>query len=328
MNNSPLLSVIIPVYNVEQYLSKCVDSILSQTFTDFELILVNDGSTDNSSKICDEYAKKDKRIRVFHRKNCGVSVSRNFGLDQALGDYVNFMDADDEIYPGTLEDNMKILLKNRNIDILQFPYYRVEKGNKIIKYAETTQIIYTDHKAIFKNLVYEGPITWASWGKIYKKDIYKRIFFPENMKIYEDLFALINIIENTHCLYISTLGGYLYYYREGSACNTGSKRLKSIDSCRISMLKYQKALVYNVGITKFWKEAVKESINFWAYYGSNDEIKNFLKMLYANKVNRIKTNSNDNKIVRIANILSPMIAARIQWIVVRILRLNKNNKPN
>lgn len=105
--NHPKISVIVPVYNTEQYLPRCIDSILDQTFTDFELLLIDDGSKDNSGKICDEYAAKDSRIRVFHKENGGVSSARNMGLDNALGKWVTFVDSDDWIEPKGLE-----LLKN------------------------------------------------------------------------------------------------------------------------------------------------------------------------------------------------------------------------
>ena len=93
--NNPKISVIVPVYNAEQYLPHCIDSILAQTFTDFELLLIDDGSKDNSSKICDEYEEKDKRVKVFHKKNGGVSSARNLGLDKAHGEWICFCDSDD-----------------------------------------------------------------------------------------------------------------------------------------------------------------------------------------------------------------------------------------
>ncbi len=100
--DNPKISVIVPVYNVEQYLPRCIDSILAQTFTDFELLLIDDGSRDNSGKICDEYAEKDSRIRVFHKENGGVSSARNVGLDNTCGEYVSFIDSDDWIGPSFL----------------------------------------------------------------------------------------------------------------------------------------------------------------------------------------------------------------------------------
>src|SRR5690606_22590995 len=99
----PKVSVIIPVYNTENYLRECLDSILAQTFTDFEVLLINDGSTDSSGKICDEYAEKDSRIKVFHKENGGVSSARNLGLDNAKGEWICFVDSDDEILQDALQ---------------------------------------------------------------------------------------------------------------------------------------------------------------------------------------------------------------------------------
>ena len=99
----PRLSVIVPVYKVEKYIHKCVDSILNQTFTDFELILVDDGSPDNCGRICDEYAEKDSRVRVIHKKNGGVSDARNVGVVESKGDYISFVDPDDWIETNALE---------------------------------------------------------------------------------------------------------------------------------------------------------------------------------------------------------------------------------
>lgn len=101
--DNPIISVIVPVYNVEEYLSRCIDSILAQTFTDFELLLINDGSTDNSGRICDEYIKNDSRIKVFHTKNFGVSSARNKGIENAIGKYISFVDSDDEVFNTYLE---------------------------------------------------------------------------------------------------------------------------------------------------------------------------------------------------------------------------------
>ena len=114
---TPKISVIIPVYNVESYLSKCIDSILCQTYTDFELLLVDDGSSDASGKICDMYKENDNRIRVFHKKNEGVSKARNLALNNALGEFVIFVDSDDWIEPNTFE---LVLNQLENFDILFF----------------------------------------------------------------------------------------------------------------------------------------------------------------------------------------------------------------
>ena len=108
-----MISVIVPVYNTEQYLPRCIESILSQSFTDFELLLIDDGSTDGSGKICDAYAEKDNRIRVFHKENGGVSSARNMGLDEAKGEWVYFVDSDDEL----LHDGLQVLFDNTNKEV-------------------------------------------------------------------------------------------------------------------------------------------------------------------------------------------------------------------
>lgn len=111
-NQSPKISVIVPVYNVQKYLSRCIDSILAQTFTDFELLLINDGSKDNSGKMCDEYAKKDTRIHVFHKENGGVSSARNLGLENVQGEWITFIDSDDYLNINFLSN----LIKYDNFD--------------------------------------------------------------------------------------------------------------------------------------------------------------------------------------------------------------------
>ena len=125
--DSPKISVIVPVYNVEQYLPRCIDSILAQTFTDFEVLLIDDGSTDESGKICDEYAKKDSRIRVFHKKNGGVSSARNTGLDNAHSEWVAFVDSDDTLDVDFL--HYSFLDIPDFVDIVFLSWAKKENGN-------------------------------------------------------------------------------------------------------------------------------------------------------------------------------------------------------
>ena len=116
-----LLTIIVPVYNVELYLSDCIESILAQSFDNFELLLIDDGSTDSSGAICDKYKKLDKRVRVFHTENKGVSSARNKGLDEARGKYISFVDSDDYIDVDTYEPNIRILEADLTIDFIQIP---------------------------------------------------------------------------------------------------------------------------------------------------------------------------------------------------------------
>lgn len=116
-----MLTIIVPIYNTENYLSECIDSILNQSYKDIELILINDGSTDNSSSICDEYSSKDKRIKVIHIENRGVSYARNTGLSIAKGEYITFVDSDDFVSNDIYLENIKILEQNLSIDLIQIP---------------------------------------------------------------------------------------------------------------------------------------------------------------------------------------------------------------
>lgn len=133
-NQVPLVSIIVPVYNAEKYLNRCVDSILSQTMTDFELLLIDDGSKDDSGRICDEYSEKDARIKVFHKPNCGVSSARNLGIDQAKGKYIIFIDSDDYwLLPDCLE-SLKLLMDKFGCDCVRGEYLGVDEiGNVVVR---------------------------------------------------------------------------------------------------------------------------------------------------------------------------------------------------
>ena len=131
----PLISVIVPVYNTEKYLPRCIDSILAQTFTDFELLLIDDGSTDKSGTICDEYAKKDKRIRVFHKENGGVSTARQLGIDKAIGIYSIHTDGDDWIEKDMLKDMYDKIIE-KNADILIADFFINNQQKEEIKYSD------------------------------------------------------------------------------------------------------------------------------------------------------------------------------------------------
>lgn len=126
--NKPIISIIVPIYNVEQFIHCCVDSILAQTFTDWELLLIDDGTLDRSGEICDEYAKKDNRIRVFHKKNGGVSSARNLGLDNAQGEWVTFIDADDYILPDFIKGLYRPIEEGESVDFVHGGCCNVKNG--------------------------------------------------------------------------------------------------------------------------------------------------------------------------------------------------------
>ena len=199
-NYTPKISVIVPVYNVEQYLPRCIDSILAQTFTDFELLLIDDGSTDNSGKICDEYAKKDTRIRVWHKENGGVSSARNVGLDNARGELISFIDSDDWID----KDYFEIYIR-QNADI-QFQGYKVidSENNVILSPPVQFSNAYNQESSyvILHNIFRIKNFFGVIWNKIFQQKIIEKynIRFPMDISIRED-----EIFTFEYCRYISSL---------------------------------------------------------------------------------------------------------------------------
>lgn len=221
----PRLSIIVPVYNVQSELSKCIDSILSQTFSDFEIILIDDGSTDRSGMICDEYAKTDNRIVVLHKKNGGVSSARNAGLAIAKGEYIAFVDSDDLIKDtNTYSALIKYLDSNKEIDIVQYPHQVIENNSITTTKSPKNQLI--KHKAKLYSLLdwsnlhgKNGIITGLPWDKIYRRQCIGDTRFDENM-IYEDTQFLIRLFERTNTLYISESGMHWYIQRSNSITTT------------------------------------------------------------------------------------------------------------
>lgn len=205
-----ILSIIVPVYNVEVYLRKCVDSILAQTFTDFELILVDDGSPDGCPAICDEYAEKDQRVRVIHKENGGISSARNAGLDVAQGDYIGFVDSDDYILP----DMYRILIKNANqyeACISAVGYYEVLKNGAIYKKCAPERMYVLKREDLVHHFYPENRwlIMPGVTTKVYLRSIFKQLRFPEGY-VYEDSFLQLPIFDSTNVAVISDEALYCY----------------------------------------------------------------------------------------------------------------------
>lgn len=212
---APLLSIIIPVYNVEQYLENGINCVLAQTFKDYELILVNDGSTDRSRAICEMFAKKDSRISVINKGNEGAWSARNIGIDKARGKYIMFFDPDDLFGTvDTIEKNIHILFKQKEISLVQFPSFWY-KGQKI-DYSPSPGIqCYDSYDSIFFAL-FDSKISTVLWDKIYDKRIFSKVRFP-HLRYYEDSYCMIDILMNTESVIISGQGYYKYCIRDGSA---------------------------------------------------------------------------------------------------------------
>lgn len=205
------ISIIVPVYKAEKYLHRCVDSILAQTFTDWECILVDDGSPDGSGAICDEYAAKDARIQVIHKENGGVSSARNAGMDNATGEWITFIDSDDYVATDYLDSMMKLILENKEITFVHSGAYKTIKGEVDSYLFHKDKYISNDVKYLIEN--FEG----YPFSKMYKKQYIDRINtnqklrFDENMKICEDLVFTLEYL-CYHCDYYAFIDYNGYFY--------------------------------------------------------------------------------------------------------------------
>ena len=213
---SPKISVIVPVYKVEQYLPQCVESILAQTFTDFELLLIDDGSPDNSGKICDEYAAKDSRIRVFHKTNGGVSSARNVGLDNAKGEWIAFVDSDDWIGEHYLDPVPELEEESRSAQIVLsgFNIISSSTGNLIERrnWRDLQKRRFSSSESFFLHKLH----LWGfPFSKFYLKSVIDAcsIRFSEKISLSEDLLFLMEFLSS--CEYVYFSNSCEYYYRVG-----------------------------------------------------------------------------------------------------------------
>lgn len=235
------ISVIVPVYNVEKFIRRCLDSIINQTIKDLEIILVNDGSTDNSGLICDEYAKLDNRIITIHKENGGLSSARNRGLDVATGEWIAFVDSDDYIDHKMYEILYKNAEKN-NCDI-SVCYFEYINQNGISLYNAKKKLgidgIYDENA--FLNLLYKNSetnlICVCAWNKLYKKEIFDELRFKEI--IHEDEEMLNRIYTKKHSIYVNESPLYKYVQNSNSIVNKPiTKKILYLWMCCMTELIY------------------------------------------------------------------------------------------
>ena len=231
-----MLSIIVPVYNTEKELDRCIKSILQQTFQDWELILIDDGSTDSSGDICEQYATNDKRIHVIHTTNQGQSAARNRGLELAIGQYVSFIDSDDEITPETYSKNITILLNHPELQVVQFATIE-GYGEHCGVLAKFPEKYYKSNKEIQMAFLAHLPSVTASvCNKIFKKDVLSQVRFVEG-HLHEDYTFIDQLVQKIDSLYISESGCYHYYTRHDSTTHSkDAKRYLDLLSCDISRL--------------------------------------------------------------------------------------------
>lgn len=229
LKNKILITIIVPVYNVEKYVSHCIESILRQTYDNLQILLVDDGSTDKSGLICDEYAEKDKRITVIHKTNRGLSDARNVGLDNAKGDYICFIDADDYVRETYVDDLLISALKHKaDISVCLFEMgindtfqnlYNNQFNETILSNLEALNKLYDNELSV--NMI-------VSWNKLYSKELFNKIRFPIS-RIHEDEFITHQLLYNANRIVIINKYDY-YYFQSPNSIIRSNFKLNRLDA--------------------------------------------------------------------------------------------------
>ena len=283
------ISIIVPVYNVENYLEECIKSIINQTFKNFELILVNDGSTDKSGDICDEFCLLDNRIKVIHKKNEGISDTRNKGIKNARGRYILFVDSDDYIHPQTCD----ILYKNieqYKADLAVFNFTRTKKSyyykninNKLTDY----KIDEIDKFKALEELYGKRRSEFVfSWTKLYRKELFDNIEF-EYGRIYEDQLISKNILHNSDKIIYLNVPLYFYRYRSDSYVNS------SFNKANLDIIyAYKEDLIFFNKLNYKLKDKVEQNYIFFLfkyYFLAKSELNDCSKELKKIRIDFSKT---------------------------------------
>lgn len=218
-----LISVIVPVYNVEEYLEECLNSILLQTYTNLEILIVNDGSTDNSLEILQKFSQKDSRITIFTKENGGLSSARNLAIDEAKGEYFTFIDSDDYIEENYIEYLMKSLIDNEADISIVNSYHMINGKRKDIINNDGNVSIFSRREVLERMYSKENDfigILQSAQGKLYKKKLFKNIRYPLGKK-YEDAFTTYKLYLNSKKIVYTNIALYAYRIREGSILRSG-----------------------------------------------------------------------------------------------------------
>ena len=268
------VSVIVPVYNVEKYIGRCIESIIKQSYKNLEIILIDDGSKDNSGKICDEYAQKDNRIKVIHKKNGGLSDARNTGLNIVNGEYICFIDSDDYIHKDLLKDNLEKLIQQK-ADMICFNRF-VVNGEKIIEKPQ----LYNENMTTYDVIsgIWKKKLSNVVWDKLYKKSLWENVRFVKG-QIFEDLYAMPYILENVNKIICNNQA--YYYYERGNVSsishNVGMKFyiLEFVGACiKIKVAKDKWQDLYQYSIDKAYEYGFQAyQYNIFTKYLSDEQNK-------------------------------------------------------
>ena len=230
MRDEELISVIVPIYNVERYLRRCIDSIIYQSYENIEIILVDDGSSDSSGDICEEYKERDKRVCVIHKENGGLSDARNVGIDIATGKYLTFIDSDDYVSISYIEELYNYLIQNKaDIAVCSMQKVSGYLTEKLIE-KDACKIKVWNSEDALRQMLLQYDITCNAWGKLYISELFKNIRYPKG-KLYEDLATTYKLIDMSNKIVFFDKKLYAYYQRIDSIQNSefSEKKLDEIE---------------------------------------------------------------------------------------------------
>lgn len=250
-----IVTIIIPVYNILSFLDKCLDSVCKQTYKELEIILVDDGSTDGSAIACDQWSSTDNRIKVYHKKNGGLSDARNYGLSKATGSYIIYLDGDDWIAINAVE-KLVHTAQEYHADFIQAGYYYAYE-NYLLVYNEPTNIIEYNKENALKELISNGRIKNFAWGSLIKRELALQVPFVKG-RYFEDSFWKYQMIElSNKFIYVATP---LFYYRQRPQSISGGFTLKNIDLLigieeRLQFIHKNYPKLFNQALSYYWKSA-------------------------------------------------------------------------
>ena len=302
----PLISFIIPIYNVSLYLDRCIESVINQTYKNLEIILVDDGSTDNSGEICDKWGKKDERIVIIHKINGGLADARNAGIDIAKGELIAFLDSDDTVHKDYIMYMYK-MLKGSNSDIACCDVCIVdEEGKKLQKKKTKEELIVFNKQQAMENMLYDKYLTNSANFKLYKRELFQNVRYPKG-KIFEDLFTTYKLIYISDRVVYGSKKLYYYLLRNDSILGSGISEKKRNDLLNASQnlvrfvdenmpeitlaadyrmamsaitiignMPEQEVKCNKVFINKLWEEIRKKRI----YFVLNKKVSNKFKILF------------------------------------------------
>lgn len=324
----PLISIIIPAYNIENYIARCLDSLLNQTYKNLEIIVVDDGSSDSTGKIIDDYESKYNNIKVIHKKNGGVSAARNSGIEIANGDYIGFVDGDDTVD----EEMFEVLIDNAikyDADISHCGYKMVFPS-RIDYYYNTGQSIEQDNELGLKDLIMGQRIEPGLVNKIYKRELFKTVRLNEKIKINEDLLANYYLFKQSSKSVFYDKCMYSYILRKGSAATSKININKIVDPIKVRKeiledlskdsslynIAYEKYIMSLVGICR--NVQIRKSKEYKSYV---DDTKKSLKY-EINNIIKNKAVSKKTKLMVIGN----LYFSRIFYIVDDIHAIRTGNR--